>query len=357
MSVLLTGAASKPRWSWRRATPSVGPVTENTISDAVDVHAHIVPPALLSDLAESERDGFSARRTDAGWIVSVPGSGDTRPIRPRMTETGPRRAWLAEQGIGRQVLSPWLDIQTGTRDWTRRLNDAMCASAAEFGTVALACVALGDPETAAEDLTEALRAEELAGLLLTTDPADGPGLHEPRWDPLWSVAAHAGIPVMLHPPTRGPSAELSSIGDLGNVHGRLVDNTIAISKLILHGVLDRHPDLRILLVHGGGYLPYQAARLDGGYRTGEAKVDDLPRGLPSAYLPAFHYDTVALSAPAIRFLAELVGADRVLLGSDFPFALGDPQPVRTARAAGLGTDSLRDSAIELFPRLLAGRPS
>ncbi|HEX4226485.1 MAG TPA: amidohydrolase family protein [Pseudonocardiaceae bacterium] len=337
-------------------------MTENTTSDAVDVHAHIVPPALLTELAETRHCGFAARRTEAGWVVSVPGSGDTRPIRPRMTETGPRRAWLAEQGIGRQVLSPWLDIQSGAftdagqaRDWARRLNDAMCSAAAEFGTVALASVALGDAETAATDLTEALRAEELAGLILTTDPAEGPALHEPHWDPLWSVAAAAGIPVMLHPPTCGPSAALSSIGELGNVHGRLVDNTIAVSQLLLHGVLDRHPDLRIQLVHGGGYLPYQAARLDGGYRTGEAKVGDLARGLPSAYLPAMHYDTVGLSAPAIRFLAELVGPERVLLGSDFPFALGDPHPVRTAKSAGLDIAALRDTAIELFPRLLARR--
>jgi aminocarboxymuconate-semialdehyde decarboxylase len=364
MSVLLTDAASKPRWSPPLGQPNVGLVTENTISDALDVHAHIVPPALLTDLAETEHNGFSARRTDAGWVVSVPGSGDTRPTRPRMTETGPRLAWLAEQGIGRQVLSPWLDIQSGAfrdagaaRDWARRVNAAMCASAGEFGTVALASVALGNADTAAEDLTEALRAEELAGLLLTTDPADGPALHDPHWDPLWSVAARAGIPVMLHPPTCGPSAGLSSIGDLGNVHGRLVDNTVAISRLILHGVLDRHPDLRIVLVHGGGYLPYQAARLDGGYRTGEVAVDELDRGLPSAYLPTFHYDTVALSAPAIGFLAELVGAGQLLLGSDFPFALGDPTPVRTAETAGLSVKSLRDNAIELFPCLLAGRAS
>lgn len=324
-------------------------MTENTTNDAVDVHAHIVPPMLLAQLAEREREGFSARRTDAGWVVSVPGSGDTRPIRPRMTETGPRRAWLADQRIGRQVLSPWLDVQSGTRDWARRMNDAMCASAAEFGTVALATVAPGAPDTMAADLTEALRAEELAGLLLSTDPAAGPPLHDPHWDPLWSVAAGAGIPIMLHPPTCGPSAGLSSIGDLGNVHGRLVDNTIAISKLILHGVLDRHPGLRIVLVHGGGYLPYQAARLDGGYRTGETKAGDLAQGLPSAYLSAFHYDTVALSAPAIRFLAELVGAEGMLLGSDFPFALGDPQPTRTVEAAGLSLKSLRDNALELFP--------
>jgi aminocarboxymuconate-semialdehyde decarboxylase len=138
------------------------------------------------------------------------------------------------------------------------------------------------------------------------------------------------------------------------VHGRLVDNTIAATELILSGLLDRHPGLTVVLVHGGGYLPYQAGRLDGGYRTGEAHAADLAKGAPSAYLADFHYDTVALSGPAIGLLTGLVGAERVLLGSDYPFALGDPQPVRTVRELGLGakeTDAvLRGNAAGVFGR-------
>jgi aminocarboxymuconate-semialdehyde decarboxylase len=313
-------------------------------TEVIDAHAHIVPLPFLEELA-------AARKTDKGWVVSMPGTGETRPIGARMIEPGPRRAWLAEHGIARQVLSPWMDIQTdGTRDWVLRLNDAMCAAAAELDTVALASVDTADGDQAASDLEKAWARPELAGVVLNTNPADKP-LHDPSLDPLWTLAEEQGIPVVLHPPTCGPSDSLPTLGSMGNVHGRLVDNTLAITELILHGLLDRYPRLRVLLVHGGGFLPYQAHRLDGGYRTKEAFAVELERGKPSAYLPDFYYDTVALSAPAISFLAGIAAPGHVLLGSDYPFALGDPQPVRTIEETGLDQASiLHDTAAELFWR-------
>jgi aminocarboxymuconate-semialdehyde decarboxylase len=325
-------------------------------TEVLDTHAHIVPHSLLLELENSASAGFSARRTDSGWVVAVPDVGDTRPIGARMTEAGPRGAWLAGTGVTRQILSPWLDIlatPAAGRDWVRTDNDAMALSAAEYGTVALASVATDD-ERAADDLLEAWKRPEFVGLLLNTDPPTGPALHEPAFDPLWTAAARERIPVVLHPPTCGPSGDLTSLGTMGNVHGRLIDNTVAVTKLILAGVLDRHPGLRLVLVHGGGFLPYQAHRLDGGYRTKEAFDVELERGRPSAYLDDFRYDTVGLSGPSIAFLAGLVGADRVLLGSDYPFALGDPQPVQTVRDSGLPEDAidkiLHANADELFRR-------
>jgi aminocarboxymuconate-semialdehyde decarboxylase len=308
-------------------------------TEVLDTHAHIVPRSLLTALEKAPVAGFSARGTDQGWVVSVPGTGDTRPIGARMTEAAPRAGWLRQTGVTRQILSPWLDIQSAqlnparARDWARTVNDAMAESAA--GTVALASVATDDGDQAADDLLEAWKRPEFAGLLLNTDPPAGPAPHEPSFDPLWTVAAAEGIPVVLHPPTCGPSGDLASLGTMGNVHGRLIDNTVAITKLLLAGVLDRHPGLRLVLVHGGGFLPYQAHRLDGGYRTKEAFAGELRRGKPSAYLSDFYYDTVGLSGPSIAFLAGLVGSGRVLLGSDYPFALGDPEPVRTVRESGL----------------------
>jgi aminocarboxymuconate-semialdehyde decarboxylase len=326
----------------------------------IDAHAHIVPASLLEELAKTPVSGFGATRVEQGWVVSVPGMGDTRPIGARMTEPGPRAAWMSKTGVTRQVLSPWMDIQTGqlapgaARDWTRRLNDAMSESAVSLGATALASVATDDGEQAATDLGELWKSPEISGLMLSTNPLGGPALHDPALTPLWTLAEEQGIPIMLHPPTCGPSGELTTIGGLGNVHGRLLDNTLAITELILHGLLDRHPGLELVLVHGGGFLPYQANRLDGGYRTKEAFVAPLARETPSAYLRDFHYDTVALSGAAIAFLAGLVGADRVLLGSDFPFALGDPEPVRTVLGSGLKpheTDAiLYSNAAKLFGR-------
>lgn len=328
----------------------------------VDTHAHIVPPSLLTALESAPASGFSARRTDQGWVVSVPGMGDTRPIGARMSETGPRAAWRQKTGVTRQIISPWMDIQAAflepaaARDWARTINDAMAESAAALGegTLALASVATNDGEQAAADLLEVWKRPEFTGLLLSTDPLTGPVLHDPAFEPLWTVAERDEIPIVLHPPTCGPSGDLKTLGEMGNVHGRLIDNTVAVTELILHGLLDRHPGLRVVLVHGGGFLPYQAHRLDGGYRTKEAFAGPLEREKPSAYLGDFYYDTVALSGPAIAFLTGLVGAGNVLLGSDYPFALGDPEPVRTVLDSGLKpeeTDAiLRTNSDKIFRR-------
>ncbi|TDQ01521.1 amidohydrolase family protein [Labedaea rhizosphaerae] len=268
----------------------------------LDAHAHLVPRSLLGEV---------------GKLPPLPG----------MTDVDVRARWLADTGITKQVLSPWLDVQAGGPDWTARLNDAMVAAASDLGTVTLASVDTADPDRAAEDLVTAAKPAEVAGVIVNTGtaPVENP------FAPLWSAAAEHGVPIVLHPPTRPPTPEL--VG-LGNVHGRLIDTTIAVSRLILTGVLDRHPGLKLLVVHGGGFLPYQASRLDGGYRSGESKVVDLELGRPSAYLSRLYYDTVALSPASIRFLAG-IAPGHVVLGSDYPFPIGDQQPADTVRAAGL----------------------
>lgn len=285
----------------------------------VDAHAHLVPKSLLDE---------------TGKLPPLPG----------MTDVDVRARWLADTGIAKQVLSPWLDVQKGGQDWTARLNDAMYAAAADLGTVALASVDTEDADRAAEDLVTAAKTAEVAGVILNT----GAALHEERFAPLWSAAAEHRVPVVLHPPTRPPTPELAG---LGNVHGRLIDTTIAVSRLILAGVLDRHPELKLLVVHGGGFLPYQASRLDGGYRSGESKVTELELGLPSAYLSRLYYDTVALSCDSIRFLAG-IAPGHVLLGSDYPFPIGDQQPADTVRAARLDeaqtASILHGAAAEFF---------
>jgi aminocarboxymuconate-semialdehyde decarboxylase len=325
-------------------TGPTGPTSGET-GVVVDVHAHVVPPSLLAELSATSAGihGFTAERIDKGWVVTVPGSGPTRPVGARMTEVGPRRVWMSRTGIAEQVLSPWMDVQSGdlepkaARDWARRLNDAMAETAASLGggTRALATVATCDGESAVAGLEEVRSRPEMAGVLLTTAPSEGLALHDPEFADFWATADREGIPIMLHPPTCGPSNALPTLDGMGNVHGRLIDNTLAVTELILHGLLDRHPRLTLVLVHGGGFLPYQAARIDGGYRTRESFAGELERGLPSAYLPYLYYDTAALSGPAIAFLTRLAGAGRVLLGSDYPFALSDPDPARTVLGAGL----------------------
>lgn len=312
----------------------------------VDCHAHAVPEALLSEIAGAERSGgFSARRVEQGWRVRTPG-GEDRLIREGMFLAERRGAIAAARGLDVQVLSPWIDLQptpdltpADSRSWARRINEALATEAgnADWGPVrpAFASVALDDVDLAAEDLVHAVETLQLAGLVLSTDPHHCDDLADKRLEPLWTAAEQLGVPVLLHPPTDGPSRQMPGTAGFGNAYCRLVDTSFAVAKLVLSGVLDRHPALRLIAVHGGGFLPYQAQRLDGAHRADELSGYALDRGAPSAYFSDLYFDTVAMSAPAIRFLVEAVGPDHVLLGTDTPFPIGDPDPVGTLRAAGL----------------------
>ncbi|OLF05971.1 hypothetical protein BLA60_33465 [Actinophytocola xinjiangensis] len=307
----------------------------------VDCHAHVVPEPLLAEVAGGAWDGVTARHTDNGWLVSLPGTGE-RLVRERMCRAERRLEYLAGTGIDRQVVSPWLDVQPtagmspgAARSWARRLNEALREHTGEGTAGRLATVALDDPDTAAADLAEEITRHGMSGLVLSTDPANATTLADPRLEPLWTVAAELGIPVLLHPSADGPSRVLPDSDEFANAYCRLVDTSFALARLLLSGVLDRHPALRLVTVHGGGLVPFQSGRLDGAHRADRLAAHRIERDRPSDYLADLYYDTVALSAPAIRFLVDLVGPDRVLLGSDYPFALGDPDPVGTVTAAGL----------------------
>jgi aminocarboxymuconate-semialdehyde decarboxylase len=129
--------------------------------------------------------------------------------------------------------------------------------------------------------------------------------------------------VMLHPAYNEPHAALAPFY-LQNVIGNLLETTIAVERLMCAGVLDRHPGLRLLLVHGGGYFPYQAGRL----RHAAGVRGEVPARLdPWAYLDRLWFDTITHDREALRFLVGRVGADRVVLGTDLPFDMAPLDPV------------------------------
>jgi aminocarboxymuconate-semialdehyde decarboxylase len=313
--------------------------------ETVDCHAHVVPEVLLAEVAGAGHDGVAARKVEHGWLVELPGAGE-RLVRERMSRADRRLDYLSSVGIGRQVVAPWLDVQPtpampagAARSWARRLNGALREYATDGSAGTFATVALDDPDAAADDLAEAVGPDGMSGLILSTDPAHCTSLADRRLDPVWTAAASLGVPVLLHPSSDGPSRVLPDSADFGNAYCRLVDTSFAVARLVLSGVLDRHPGLALITVHGGGFVPFQSTRLDGAHRADKLASYRIERERPSDYLGDLYYDTVAMSAPAIRFLADLVGPERVLLGTDYPFGLGDPDPVGTVAAAGLAPEA------------------
>lgn len=310
----------------------------------VDCHAHTVPEELLASLVDSSRsDGIAVRSVPEGWAVQLPGQSE-RLVRRPMASAKLRLSTIAEQGIEAQLIAPWLDMQpteamtpSAARSWARQLNEALAEHSRDASVGQLATVALDDTDAAAADLAGAVR-DGFAGLVLSTDPVHCENLGDRRLEPLWAAAESLGVPVMLHPAADGPARALPDSAAFGNAYCRLVDTSFAVARLVLAGVLDRHPGLRLITVHGGGFLAFQGGRLDGAHRADALARFEIERDRPSDYLGDLYYDTVALSGPAIRFLVELVGASHVLLGTDYPFRIGDPQPVATVSSLALSAD-------------------
>src|SRR5438128_900301 len=204
----------------------------------------------------------------------------------------------------------------------------------------LATVPLQEPATAAAELRFAVRELGLRGAMV--DPnALGRPLGDPAFDPFWKAASDLAAPVVLHPFLL-EAVERFGRHYLHNLVGYPFETTLAAASLILGGTLDRFPGLSVVLVHGGGFLPYHIGRFDRAHETRpEARVDDA--GLPSRYLRRFLFDTLVQRPEALRYLVQLVGHDRVMLGSDHPFWMGDPDPLRVVREAGL--DPATEAAI------------
>jgi aminocarboxymuconate-semialdehyde decarboxylase len=324
----------------------------------VDVHVHFLSPRAIEAARQApERYGVRVLDGDARPRLVVGTEAPTRPLLEALYTLGAHLAFLDAQRIDAAVFGPLMDVAGYSLPpaqgaaWSRVQNEALAESLAAGGGrhAGLATVPLQDPARAAEELRVAVRSLGLRGAMV--DPnALGRPLGDRAFDPFWKTAAELGAPVILHPFLL-EAVERFGRHYLHNLVGYPFETTLAAASLIFGGTLDRFPSLDVVLVHGGGFLPYHVGRFDRGHVTRpESRADGA--ALPSGYLRRFHYDTLVQFSPALSYLANLVGADRVLLGSDHPFWLGDPEPVRVVREAGLPaaaqTAILGENAARLF---------
>ena len=192
----------------------------------------------------------------------------------------------------------------------------------------IAHVPLQAPDAAAELLAEAAGAGAV-GAQIGTSVAGTP-LADGGLDPFWTAAEEHDMALMLHPAYNNPHPGLEGY-HLQNAIGNQLETTIAAERLIVTGTLERHPGLRLLLVHAGGYMPWQGGRLRHA-ATVRAELADSPPD-PYAYFGRIVVDTVTHDAAALRFLLERVGADNVAMGTDLPFDMATPQPAAALEEA------------------------
>lgn len=330
--------------------------------DGIDIHAHGVPQPFLEEVKRTRLGGVEVAAADGGYVLTFPGSKPLRPAAGIMLDFTKRLGWLDEQGMHQQLIGPWLDVHgqelppADGQEWVRQLNDAMAESIAGSGRrlLAHATLHLAEPQAAARELERCTTKLGMTGCMIPTNLPRGE-LNENRYDALWEAAQSLNIPVVLHPLMDGPAACMfQRLPRFRNLYGRTIDTTITAAQLILAGVFDRFPRLRLVLVHGGGFLPYQTGRLDREFGGKDGK-------LPSDHVKRFYYDTVFMSTPALQLLFSLVGTGQVMIGSDYaagPVERPAPKLTDALDATGIGAAArksiVRDTAESLF-RTAAGR--
>jgi aminocarboxymuconate-semialdehyde decarboxylase len=266
--------------------------------------------------------------------MQFPGGEPTRPISPKLSDLGDRRAWMDKNGIDHQLVGGWLDsfgYELPAREglaWSRFINACMWdALRDEPRFTPLATIPLQDGALAAEVLTEAM-AKGFGGVMIGTLPkGTGGNLDDPSLDPFWSTASTLGAAVYLHPMFVCGEPRLNDY-DLVNAIGRLADTSIAVSRLLFSGHLLKFSGLKFILSHGGAALPFALGRLARNHQISQGKYADPRKGFEAMY-----FDSCVFDADALEFLAHKAGTDRVMLGSDMPFPIGDPEPTKVVEAA------------------------
>ena len=324
----------------------------------VDVHAHFLSPAAIESARRAPGDyGVRVGAQDGAVHLRLGEALPLRPLLPALHDLGAYTAFAREHGMTGALVGPLMDVvgyhlpAAQGRAWSRLVNETLADSlrTAPATFRGLATVPLQDPPAAAAELRHAVLRLGLRGAMIDTH-VQGRALSDLALDPFWRAAMELAVPVILHPFAL-EAVERFGAYYLHNLVGYPFETTLAATGLIFGGTLDRIPELTVVLVHGGGFLPYQLGRFDRGHRA-RPEARSGGAGLPSGYARRFYYDTITHSPRSLRFLCEIVGSDRLLLGSDFPFGLGDPEPVTAVRRAGLGEASERaalgENAVRLF---------
>ena len=308
---------------------------------SVDIHTHVLTEETLG-LLQREAPKIAPRLSpiDADSAVLEVAGTPYRPFPRGGFDIERRFADMAAAEVDVQVLSA--TPQTYFYDQDPALAAACAAlqndqiaklvKAHPGRFLGIATLPMQAPQRAADELKRAMSSLGLRGTMIGSN-VQGKNLDDPALEPLWAAAEDLGAFVLVHPVNVAGAERMRSYY-LNNLIGNPLDTTIAAASLVFGGVLERHPKLKVLLVHGGGFVPYQAGRwVHGWHVRGEPKVN-IKRS-PEPWLDRFYYDTILHAKPQLEFLIASVGPGRVLLGSDYPYDMGTGECVRQVKALSL----------------------
>jgi aminocarboxymuconate-semialdehyde decarboxylase len=312
-------------------------------SRTVDIHAHMLPVETIRRLGkESPRVAPKLiDQTDGSTIMEIAGKVVQRPMPRECWDLDLRLADMDQHGVDMQAVCA--TVHTFFYDAEPALglacaalqNDEIAAVVKRHPNrfVALATLPLQDPPRAADELTRAMRVLGLRGAQIGSN-VNGRNLDDPALEPVWAAANELRAFVLVHP--HGdilPGDRLKSYY-MRNFVGLPFETTMAGAALVFGGVIERYPDINFCLCHGGGFVPYQAGRFVHAFDV-RAEPKARLQGSPEASLARLYYDTIVHSPRALKFLIAAAGPEQVLLGSDYPFDMGELDCVARVNALAI----------------------
>jgi len=290
-----------------------------------DLHTHYYPPSYFELIRRTPGDFSFGTDPTGRTIIRHRGArffGVTAP----MTDPALRLVDMDRVGIDVEVLSlstpnVFFAEGEGQVEVARSVNDAYAELIAQHPGrfKGFASIPMDAPDAALKELDRALGELKLSGVVLLSN-LRGRALTDAAYRPFFEEANRRKLCIFLHPMIPVQSESFNEYV-LGPLIGFPFDTSLAVARMCFHGVFHDFPDIRWVIGHLGGAIPYLMERLDNGFRDFaecRAHID----ALPSTYLKRLHYDTVSFSGPALRMVRELVGADHMVMGSDYPHMLG-----------------------------------
>lgn len=316
------------------------------MSRVIDIHCHReCAPAAASVRPEAERLGRRPLQIGNELTREV-NRRQLEELRPKMESVEVRLADMDAMGVDVQALSVspyhlyyWVEGDLGV-DAFQKINDDLAELAAAHPDrfIGLGAVPLQDVDATLAELERCRRDLGFPGIEVSTH-VEGEELSSPRLAPFWEAVEDLEMVVFIHP-SGFTHPQRFTDHYFYNTIGHPLESTICVGRLIFDGVMERHPSLKIVVAHGGGYLPAYAGRFDHAYHAREDVRAGLPEP-PSEYLARFYFDTMVFEPDQLGFLISKYGADHILLGTDYPYDMGEADPLGLMRKVeGLTPDEV-----------------
>ena len=308
--------------------------TSQTTASAVDVHHHYFAPELIGEIKQHGKalggiEHFPPKQAkDNPYRIQFPKGRPFAPD-PRMAEVPNRLDAMTKGHVGIAMVEVHtasvgyeLDGQHG-ETWSNLYNEAIMNLVKRHPSrfAGIATVPLQDPTRAAKVLEHAIVDLKMSGVTIASNVV-GKYFNDKSFDPFWAKAQELDVMMIMHPEWVAGADKMEPYS-LRNICGNPADTTLSVTYMMYTGIFDRFPNLKLCLLHGGGYFPYHLGRLDQGMTGGSGSSAIPAKQPPSKYLKNLYFDNLVYRIETVEYLKRMVGADHIMVGTDYPFDLGD----------------------------------